>query len=177
MATQKERTESIATLEQEFKGAKGIYMTDFNKINVEKITQFRRNLRNCGTKYIVVKNSLARIALERCGLNELTPFIKGPLGVAVTKKDGISPAKVIRDFKKSNKDLLELKVAYVDGVVFNAQQAERLADLPSREVLLSQLLSCLKAPMTGFAGALNGILSKFVGTLESVKVKKEKENA
>ncbi len=141
MSTQKERTEAIATLEKEFTGATGIYMTDFTNINVEKITKFRADIRNSGGKYLVVKNSLASIAMERCGFTELVPYINGPMGIAITREDAIEPAKVIKDFKKKNKDLLSLKVAYVDGALFNAEQAGKLADLPSREILLSQLLS------------------------------------
>ncbi len=176
MSTRNERNEAITTLEKELTGATGIYMTDFNKINVEKITKFRADIRHSGGKYLVIKNTIARIAFERSGFSELIPYIKGPIGIAVTKEDAIGQAKVIKDFKKSNKELLEVKIAYVDGTLFNAEQTARLANLPSKEVLLSQLLSCLNAPMAHFVGSLNGIFTKFVGVLEAVKNKKESES-
>ncbi len=176
MSTRSERTEAIAVLEKEFSGATGIYLTDFNKIDVEKITNLRNGLRECGSKYVVVKNTLARIALEKCGFNDVVSHLKGPIGIAVTKEDAVGPAKVIKEFHKKNKDLLELKIASVDGSVFNAEEASAIADLPSKEVLLSQLLSCLNAPMSNFVGALSGVFTKLSGTLEAVKNKKELEN-
>ncbi len=177
MSTRTERTEVIDLLEKELVDATGIYLTNFNGIDVEKVTKLRSDLREQGARYLVVKNTLARIALERCGdrKTELVPFLKGPTGVAVTRQESTGPARVIKNFKKDNKDLLDLKVAYVDGSLFNAEQTEALANLPSREILLSQLLSVFKAPMANLAGSLNGILSKFVRTLEAVKQKKEAE--
>jgi len=173
MATRTERTESIGVLEQEFNNATGVYLTDINKINVAKITELRRSLRKSGVRYIVVKNTLAKKAMERCGLDSLVPYMKGSIGVAVTKKEGTGPAKVLKEFQKDNKELLNLKASYIDGGIFNAEQTIKIADLPSREVLLSQFLSCLQAPMANFSGSLRGILVKLAGTLESVKNKKE----
>jgi large subunit ribosomal protein L10 len=173
MATKTERTETIDELVEVFQQASGIYLTDFSGIGVEKITKFRKDLRASGSRYLVVKNTLARKALEKCGKASLAPHFKGPVGVAVAQKDGTVPAKIIKDFQKDNKDLLSLKVAYVDGTLFNAEDAIRLAALPSREVLLAQLLSCMQAPMANFVGTLGGILNKLVGTLEAVKTQKE----
>lgn len=175
MSMRNERTEAIATLEKEFAGATGIYMTDFTNINVEKITKFRADIRQSGSKYLVVKNSLARVALERSGFEVLVPYLNGPVGVVITRDDAIGPARIIKEFKKSNKKLLSVKVAYIDGTLFNAEETSKLADLPSKEVLLSQLLSCLNAPMTKLVGSLNGIFTKFIGTIEAVKNQKESE--
>lgn len=172
MATRIERTTTIENLEKEFKEATGIFVADNHKINVEKITALRSTFRKSGIRYIVVKNTLAKTAAKRIGKEDLIPFFKGPTGVAISKSEGTAPAKIFREFQKENKDLLQLKVACVDGSVFNPADAMRLADLPSREVLLSQLLGCLQAPMGKFAGSLSGILGKFVGTLNAVKDKK-----
>jgi large subunit ribosomal protein L10 len=181
MATRTERTKTIEVLEKEFKEAKGIYLTDINKIDVEKITRLRNEIRKKGMKYLVVKNTLARIALERCGKKDLTPFLKGQIGVVVAQQESMAPARIIRDFQKEcaklNKDLelLPVKVAYVDGTTFSGKETARLADIPPREVLLSQLLGVLQAPMAKFAGTLNGVLTTFAGTLDAVKRKKESE--
>lgn len=176
MSTRIERSEAIETIEKKLTGATGIYLTDINKINVEKMTEFRRDLRNTGGKYVVVKNTLTSIALEKCGLNDLIPYLKGPVGIAYTTEEATSPAKVIKDFRKKNKKLLDIKIAYINGSLFNAEDVSKLADLPSRDVLLSQLLSCLKAPMTNLAGSLNGIFLKLIGTLEAVKNSKESDD-
>lgn len=175
MIAKSERTKAIERLETVFGTAKGIYLTDINRINGEKMSQLRGEFRKNGLTYIVVKNSLARIALERVGKNGLASYFVGPVGVALAEEEATVPARVIKEFRKVNKNILDVKIALVDGTVFTAEQAEQLADIPSKEVLLSQLLSCLQAPMTNFAGVLNGIMGKLVGTLDAVKTKKESE--
>lgn len=172
MSTRSERNADIEELENEFRDATGIFLADNNKITVEKVTKLRADLRKEGIHFIVVKNTLAREAANRVGKGALSSHFKGPTAVAITKKDGAVPAKLIRDFQKDNKDLLSVKIAMVDGSIFYANDVEKLADLPSREVLLAQLLGTLQAPIGKFAGVLNGILSGLVGTLEAVKDKK-----
>jgi large subunit ribosomal protein L10 len=171
MSTKAERAAVIEELERDFKDAKGIYLADNQKIDVEKITKLRSNLRKNNIKFVVVKNTLAKEALKRVGKDAITPYLTGATAVAISQTEGTAPAKLLREFQNENKDLLKIKIAYVDGTVFSGQDALKLADLPSRDVLLSQLLGCLKAPMGNLAGALNGIMSKFVGTLEAVKEK------
>jgi large subunit ribosomal protein L10 len=172
MSTKLERTAVIEDLEKNFQDASGIFLTDNNKIDVEKVTKLRSDFRKQGIKLVVVKNTLAKLAAKRVGKEEFIPFFKGSTAVAIASKDGTAPAKIIRDFQKDNKDLLALKLAFVDGTFFSAEDALKLADIPSREVLLAQLLGCLQAPMGNLAGALNGILSKLTGTLNALKDKK-----
>ena len=173
MSTKQQRTQTIGMLEEEFRQAGGIYLTDINRISVEKISKLRVNFRKKGIKYLVVKNTLAKIACEKCGKKDIVRYLKGTVGVALSRNEPLAPAKIIKDFQKENKDLLEIKVAYVDGTLFGMQDTLRLADIPPREVLLAQLLGCLQAPMANLAGALNGVLVKFAGTLESLKTQKE----
>src|SRR5690554_1225034 len=174
MSTRVERESVIEELEKEFLEGTGIYLTDNNKINVEKVTKLRADLRNNGIRMVVVKNTLAKIACDRIGKDELSPFFKGPTAVTITNDEGTIPAKIIRDFQKENKEIFPFKISYVDGSVFSGEDTAKLADIPSKEILLSQLLGCLQAPVQNFAGVLNGILSKLVGTLEAVK--KQKNN-
>jgi len=176
MSTRNERTAVIDKLENEFGKSGGIFVADNDKISVEKITQLRVSFRKAGIKYIVVKNTLAQNAAKRVGKEGIIPFFKGPTGVAIAGDESTAPAKIIRDFQKENKDLLALKAAFVDGMVFSGEDALRLADIPSREVLLSQLLGCLQAPMGNFVGSLAGIFTKLVGTLDAVKTQKESAN-
>ena len=172
MSTRSERTAAIETLEKDLRGADGIFLTDFNKINVEKDTRLRTNFRKAGVRYIVVKNKLAQNAAQRIGREALIPFFKGPTALALAKGESTAPAKIIRDFQKENDELLHLKVACVDGVILKSEEALRLADIPSREVLLAQLLGCLQAPLGKCAGTLSGILIKLVGTLTAIKDKR-----
>lgn len=165
----------IEELSKDFGEATGIYLTGIERIDVEKMTRLRAEFRRNGVQYRVVKNTLARRALGQCGCVDLQDFVQGATGVAFTKDEATSPAKIIKDFRKANKDLLKVKAVYVEGTVFDGDQADRLADIPSREVLLSQLLSCLQAPVSNVASVLNGILTKLVGTLEAVRAKSESE--
>lgn len=173
MSTRTERTSIIESLEKEIKEATAIYVADYYKINVEKMTRLRAEFRKNGTRFMVVKNKLAQNALKKIGKEDLVSFFKGPTAIALIKGDSTVPAKVIKEFQKENKDLLKLKVAWVEGTTFDSDDALKLADLPSREVLLSQLLGCLQAPIGKLAGTLSGILVKFVATLNAVKEKKE----
>ena len=172
MSTKAERTAKIEKLEKEFKDARGIYLADNNKITVAQVTKLRANVRKNGMRFVVVKNTLARAAAKRSGREALKPHFDGPTAVLMTTTDAAAPAKVIRDFQKENKDLLAVKAAYVDGSIFGAAEVHKLADIPSREVLLSQLLGCLQAPMGNLAGVLSGILTKLVWTVDAVRAKK-----
>jgi len=173
MATTKAiRTAEIEKLEKDFSEARGIYVADNNKLDVARVTKLRAEIRKQGMKFIVVKNTLAKKAIQKCGKNVIENYFKGPTAVVISKTDAAAPAKVFKNFQKDNKDLLNVKAAYVDGVVFSSDQIMKLAELPSREVLLATLLGCLKAPMGNLAGTLSGILTKFVRTLDAVKEKK-----
>jgi large subunit ribosomal protein L10 len=172
MSTKAERTLAIEKLEKEFSGASGIYLADNNKISVAQVTKLRVAVRKQGMRFIVVKNSLAQLAAKRSGKESISGFFKGPTAVIVAPGDSCAPAKIIRDFQKDNKDLLAVKAAYVDGSVFSAEQVLKLADIPSREVLLAQFLGCLKQPMTRLAGSLGGIITKLAATLDAVKDQK-----
>ncbi|HAJ80047.1 MAG TPA: 50S ribosomal protein L10 [Fibrobacteres bacterium] len=175
MSTRTERTQTIDTLEKAFNSASGIYLTDINRISVEKISRLRVNFRKKDIRYVVVKNTLAKIACERCGKKDLVPYLKGSVGIALANNESMAPAKIIKDFQKENKDLLAVKIASVDGTVFSGTDALKLADIPPREVLLAQLLGCLQAPVANMAGALNAVLVKFAGTLEGLKNLKESD--
>jgi large subunit ribosomal protein L10 len=176
MSTRSERTQAIEELEKQFSQAGGIYLTDINRISVEKMTKLRVNFRKKGVRYVVVKNTLAKIACERSGKKDIIPYLKGTVGIALAGSDSMVPAKIIKDFQKENKDLLAVKIACVDGTVFGAQDTLKLADIPPREVLLAQLLGCLEAPVANMAGSLNALLIKFAATVEGLKNKKESES-
>ncbi len=173
MISRTERDKRIAELETMFGNSIGFYLTDINRISVAKMTGLRAMFRRQGLKYMVVKNKLAKIALERCGRSDVMPYLNGPIGIVFAGEDSTAPARIIRDFQRENKALLEVRAVYVEGALLEGAACARLADIPSREVLLSQLLSVLKAPVQKFAGSLSSILSTFARTLEAVRAQKE----
>jgi large subunit ribosomal protein L10 len=177
MSTRKERDAQIQELTRQFQEAKSIYLTDFRGIDVEKITGLRQDLRKKGITYRVVKNTLAGIAFKNSGKEAIVPYLTGPVGVMIDPQEPTEAAKAIKDFQKEHKGLLPCTVADVEGNVFQGDQVDRLASVPSREVLLAQLLSALKGPVSGLAAGLNGILYTFVRTLDAVREKKESQQS
>ncbi len=175
MFTRAERNSKIETLEGMFGNALGIYLTDINRIDVGRMTRLRSELRKEGYQYLIVKNKLAKIALERCGKTDIAPYLQGPIGIVFANEEATGPARVLRDFQRSNKDLLEVKAVYVEGSLLPGSECSRLADIPSREVLLAQLLSCLQSPVQKIATSLSSIMGKFANALDQVREQKESQ--
>jgi large subunit ribosomal protein L10 len=173
MISRSQRTQKIEELEAMFGSSIGFYLTDINRISVAKMTRLRTLFRKQGLKYVVVKNKLARIALERCGKSDVMPYLEGPIGIVFADHDSTAPARIIRDFQKDNKELLDVRAVYVEGSLLEGAACGKLADLPSREVLLSQLLSVMKAPVQKLAGTLSSVISTFARTLDAVRAQKE----
>jgi large subunit ribosomal protein L10 len=151
------RQATVEALTAEIKASPNIYVTDFSGLNVLKMTDLRRRLRAAGAKYVVVKNTLALRALTANSVTGLAPQFKGPVGLVLAGNDPLAAAKVIGEFAKEN-EKPAVKAGLVDGKQVEAAYVKRLGEIPPRDVLLGQ-----------FAGALNGLLSSFVLTLEAYR--------
>ncbi len=171
MATPKK----IAIVEEyteKFKQAKCIYLTDYTGINVELVNDLRKKFREANVEYKVLKNRLVKISLHNAGIEDMDPYLKGVNSFVIGYDDPIIPVKIVKEFNKKTK-LLNLKAAYFEGRVFGAEDAQKLADLPSRDVLLSQFVGLLQAPMSKLVATLQAPMQKFAGLLESLKEKKQ----
>ena len=133
-------------------------VADYRGLNVAQVTLLRKQLREAGVEFQVLKNSLVSRAAASAELNELDSVLTGPTAVAFGK-DIIAPAKILSDFAKKN-DALKVKGGIVEGRFVDASQVKALADLPSREGLLSMLLSVLQAPVRNFALAVKAVSEK-----------------
>lgn len=133
-------------------------VADYRGLNVAQVTQLRKLLREAGIEFQVLKNSLVSRAAANAEMNELDAILTGPTAVAFGK-DVVAPAKIISDFAKKN-DALKVKGAIVEGRFIDAAQVKALADLPSRDGLLSMLLSVLQAPVRNFALAVKAVAEK-----------------
>lgn len=131
-------------------------VADYRGLNVKQVTELRRQLREAGVEFQVLKNTLVRRATEQANLTELDQYLTGPTAVAFSKTDIVAAAKILSDFAKKN-DKLNVKAGVVEGRVVDNVQIKALADLPSREGLLSMLLSVLQAPMRNFALAVKAV--------------------
>ena len=137
---------------------RGIYLADFSGLTVESMTQLRRKCRDGGVQFRVVKNTLLRRAFNARGITALDDFLVGNTGLVFSPASETAPAKILSDFAKDN-EKLKVKAAVLDGKLFDAGAINRLAALPSREVLLSQLIGTFVAPMTQFLAAVNAALA------------------
>jgi large subunit ribosomal protein L10 len=169
--TKAQKQETVTALATRLKRSTTLYVTDFTGLDVAKMTQLRRRLRQAGTEFVVVKNTLARRALGDAQVPGLEQHLAGPTGLVLAGADPVAAAKVLADFAKEF-EKPAIKVGLVDGKAMTPAQVTRLASLPSRLELLSQLGGALQAPLAGFAGALNGLLMNMVGALEALRAKR-----
>lgn len=172
MATQR-KIELVEQYSLKFKDAKSIFFADFRGMTVEQTNNLRRDFRSAGVEYRIVKNTLALRSFEKAGLDDMSEFLTGCTAFAFSDNDPVAPIKVIKDYTKKNKDAkIAVKGCVFEGKIFKADQADALANLPTREILLSQLIGLLQAPMSNMVGVLKATAQKLAGVLESVKNQK-----
>lgn len=138
-------------------GVKGVFLADLSGMTVEKVTLLRRRCREQQVQVKVVKNTLLKRAFNAHGITALDPFLIGPTGVVFSPASEVSPAKILAEFAKEH-ERPRVKAAVVEGRLFDEAAIKVLATLPSREVLLSQVLSTFIAPMTQFLAAIDATL-------------------
>ena len=162
---------AIAELHEKFSRARVALLTETVGLTSNEATELRRQLRGAKAELKVVKNTLAMLAADGTPLAGVKEYFKGALSVAIGYDDPALPAKVLRDFiaKEKRDKKMRITVGMVEGNVFDAARIKAVAELPSRQVLLSRLLGGMQAPISGLAGTLQGILSNFVGILIAIK--------
>jgi large subunit ribosomal protein L10 len=149
------------------------FITDYKGMNVSDMTEFRSKLRENGAVYQIIKNNIFKIALENEQIAGLDEVLVGPNAILFAE-DPVSAAKVVQEFLKDKKkaEKLQLKAAFTEGRVVDQDYIKKLAELPSKEELLSKLLGTLKNPMNRMVRVLNNPLQKFVFGLKAVSEKK-----
>ena len=168
-----EKEKQVQELTEIFKRAKSVYLTDFKGLDVNRTTELRKKFREQAVEYRVVKNTLAQLAAKNAGYDMLLEYLTGPTGMAFGITDPIVPARILSEFAKDETVKLLVKVGLVEGTLFDPAAVRKLASLPTRDVLISQVLAGLQAPIAGFVGVLGGILRKFVGTVDAIAKQKE----
>ena len=143
---------------QRIKDVRGIYLADFNGMTVLSLSLLRKRCREQGVQFRVIKNTLLKRAFHERGIQALDEHLVGPTGLVFSKDNEMAPARILADFAKEF-ERPRLKAAVVDGQLYDTQAIGRLAKLPSREVLLSQVIATFIAPMTTFLGAVNAMLA------------------
>jgi large subunit ribosomal protein L10 len=136
---------------------RGFYLADFSGMSVEKLSLLRKKCREQKVQFRVIKNTLLKRAFNAGGITDLDAFLEGPTGLVFSPVSEMSPARILSDFAKED-ERPRVKAAVVDGRLFTEKQISQLAALPSREVLMSQLLGTMIAPMTTFLAAIDALL-------------------
>jgi large subunit ribosomal protein L10 len=166
-----EKEKLVEELSGKLSGSQMTILTDYTGLNVQAMTILREQLRKTSVEYHVYKNTLARIAAQKSGLDDVVKFMDGPTGY-VFSHDPVAPAKVLTEFVKSNQNL-KIKCAVLNGNVVEGSRVREIADLPPREILLSQLLGQMNAPIAGLVNVLSGPIRKLVYVLEDLRKKRE----
>ncbi|TDF91440.1 50S ribosomal protein L10 [Paenibacillus piri] len=156
------KSRQVSEVADKLKESSCTIVADYRGLNVAQVTELRKQLREAGVEFQVLKNTLARRATANAELSALDEYLTGPTAIAFSKDDIVTPAKIMTDFAKKNEHL-SVKAGVVEGSVVGFDQIKALADLPSREGLLSMLLSVLQAPVRNFALAVKAVAEKQEG--------------
>ncbi|MFR5265719.1 50S ribosomal protein L10 [Clostridium sp.] len=149
----------VAEIKEKMEKAQAVVLTNYQGLTVEQDTELRKNLREAGIEYRVYKNTLVTLAAKELGHEGILEYLEGPVSIAFGYEDATAPARVLNNFAKDHK-ALELKAGIVDGIVYDQDMIKKIADIPSKEVLIAKLLGSIKSPLSNLAYLLNAIKDK-----------------
>ena len=156
-----------------FNRAKSTLLAHYHGISAADMAVLRTHMRERAVDFRVIKNTLARRAVKNTPLEILENEFKGPVSLLVSFDDAVAPAKALFEYARSGVEKSpEVVAGIVEGRQVSPAEVKALAELPSKEVLLSQLLSVMNGPTTNFVGVFSALLRKLVGTLDAIKDKK-----
>ncbi|MCX7835410.1 MAG: 50S ribosomal protein L10 [bacterium] len=163
------KREIVQKLSEAFSNSVTIVMADYNKMSVADVSEFRKACRKENVQVVVAKNTLAKLALK--DYPQISPYLKGQTIFIFSEKDAVAPIKAVINYSQKNNDKPALRATFFDKQIFNAEETEKLKDLPSREQLIAQIIGLLEAPISQFVGVLQEILRGVPAVLESVSKK------
>ena len=165
-----EKATAVADIAEQFKGSAATLVTEYRGLTVANLKDLRRSLGDSAT-YTVAKNTLVKRAAAEAGIEGLDELFAGPTAIAFVKGEAVDAAKAIKTFAKDNKALV-IKGGYMDGHALSVAEVERIADLESREVLLTKLAGAMKASQTKAAGLFQAPLSQVARLAAALEEKK-----
>lgn len=161
----------VNEIKEKLENAVSLVLVDYRGLNVEEVTELRKKSREAGVEYKVYKNTLMTRALKELGIEGLESYLEGPNAIAFGYDDPVTPAKIISEFAKGH-EKLEIKAGMVEKKLLSLEEVKALADLPSKEVLVAQVLGGLNAPITGFVNVLQANIRNLVYALDAIREKK-----
>ena len=169
-----QKKQQLAELSEKLKNSVTGVIVNYKGITGADDTKLRKSLREAGDEYKVVKNTLLGRALKEAGIDGLDSVLEGTTAIALSSEDYVGAAKILCEYADKSKTF-EVKAGFVDGKMIDAEGVKNLAKLPSKEVLLAQVLGGLNAPITGFANVLNVTMKGLVVSLNAIAEKKGAE--
>jgi large subunit ribosomal protein L10 len=150
MSVLEQKQQLVSVITEKLRNSKATVVVDYRGLKVKEVTELRKQLREAGVEFKVYKNSMTRRATAELELTQIDEALVGPTAIAFSNDDVIAPAKILNEFAKKHA-ALEIKVGVIEGKFASLEEVKALAELPSRDGLLSMLLSVLQAPMRNFA--------------------------
>ena len=171
MATKEFKQEKIAHYKEQFEKAKVAVVADYRGLTVEEITELRRNLQNAEADLTVTKNTLCKVAAKGTNFEVISELMEGPTAIAFGFGDEVASAKILAKFIKENKKG-EILGAVLEGKVLSADEAKKLASMPSKEELYAKMLGSINSPASGLVCSVNGVMSALVRAIDAVRAQK-----
>ncbi len=166
MATEK-KMKIVENLQETFSRSRVGVLTDYRGLTTAGLNELRRKLREAGIEYRVVKNSLAKLAVKQVGLGDLADALTGPMAIAFDFSDSPVVAKVLVDYLRATKSALGIKGGFLGDRVLTPKEVETLARLPSKQVLISQVMAGIQSPLYGLVNVLAGPIRGIMGVLQA----------
>jgi large subunit ribosomal protein L10 len=168
-----EKEQIITEVAEKISRAKSMFFADFTGITVEEVNELRREFRKSGIEYHVVKNTLARKALESVtGFDKVVDGLVGPTAIAFGYDDPVAPAKIIKKFREKH-EKLNVKVCVLEHKVYDGSKLNDLAKLPTRNEMVASILGSIQAPIAGIAGAVGAVMRDLVNVIDAIEKKKQ----
>lgn len=150
------KKQHVSEIAEQFKNSVSTIVVDYQGLSVAEATALRKQLREAGVEFHVYKNTMVRRALQEAGIEGLEEHLTGPNAIAFSNEDVIAPAKVLHSFSKEH-EALEIKAGIIEGEIADVESVKAIATLPSKDGLVSMLLSVLQAPIRNFAYAVKAV--------------------
>lgn len=166
-----QKKQTVQQLTEQVKNAQAGVLVNFYKTTVGDDTVLRKELREAGVEYAVIKNSILRHTFTEAGFEGLNEHLEGMTALATSADDAVAPAKILAKFGEKHPDFT-IKAGFVDGKIIDAAAVDALAKLPSKEVLIATVLGTLNAPITGLVNVLNGNIRGLACALAAIRDQK-----
>ena len=167
-----EKEEIVSQIKELLSNSDAMYLVDYKGINVEDMTQIRKEFRGAGITYKVFKNTLFKKAAQQIGgYEKCFDELVGMTGYAFVKDNIIAPAKIIQKCNKAT-EKLNFKGCFIDSQFYGSNQLDTLASMPGKEEIMASIVGSIAAPASGIVGALNSVIRDLVSVIDEVAKKK-----